>query len=160
MNALVVYDSKFGNTRRIAETISDALEKKGTEVNVIPAEEATPLAAGMDLLVVGGPTHAHGASAGMKAWLDAVGPGALSGVSVTAFDTRFQMARWLSGSAALAIAKRLRRAGGTLIAEPESFFVTRDAEPALLPGEIERAAAWAQTVCSAVPADARQPVAS
>ena len=23
MNALVVYDSKFGNTRRIAETISD-----------------------------------------------------------------------------------------------------------------------------------------
>jgi flavodoxin len=154
MKALVVYDSKFGNTRRIAQVIGDALAE-GFSVQVIPAAEATPLPDDIDLLLVGGPTHAHGASAPIKALLAGVGRGALPGVPAAAFDTRFQMPRWISGSAAGVIAKRLQRAGCAMIAPSESFFVSREGDPLLLPGELERADTWARAVVVA----GRQPVA-
>lgn len=151
MNALVVYDSKFGNTRQIAQVIGDALAG-ACAVQVLPPAEAMPLPADIGLLVVGGPTHAHGASAGMKALLDSVGRGSLEGVPAAAFDTRFQVARWLSGSAAGVIAKRLQKAGCTMVMPPASFFVSRDDEPVLIPGELERARTWALAVLTAVPA--------
>jgi flavodoxin len=151
MKSYVVYDSKFGNTRQIAQAIGDELAVVGA-VQVIPAAEATPLPADLNLLIIGGPTHAHGASAGMKALLNEIGSGSLDGVPAAAFDTRFHMARWLSGSAAGAIAKRLRKAGCELVMPPESFFVSRDDEPVLLPGEFDRARSWARAVLTAVPA--------
>jgi hypothetical protein len=40
-----------------------------------------------------------------------------------AFDTRFGKPRWLTGSSALRIARRLRRSGWLLVAPPECFFV-------------------------------------
>jgi flavodoxin len=141
----VVYDSKFGNTRTIAQAIGDTLAER-FQVQVIPTAEAAPLPADVDLLIIGGPTHAHGASEGMKALLDTLGRGALKGVPAAAFDTRFKMARWLSGSAAMVIARRLRAAGCTPALPPESFFVTRDKEPGMLPGEMERARFWAHAL--------------
>jgi flavodoxin len=151
MKSCVVYDSKFGNTRKVAQAIGDELAAAGA-VQVIPAAEATPLPADVDLLIIGGPTHAHGASAGMKALLNALGSGSLEGVPAAAFDTRFHVARWLSGSAAGVIAKRLRGAGCELVMPPESFFVSRDEEPVLLSGECDRARSWVRAVLSAVPA--------
>ena len=151
MNALVIYDSKFGNTRQLAEAIGASLEERYT-VRVLSVIEAAPLPADIDLLVVGGPTQAHGASAPMKGFLDWVGHHTLPGVPAAAFDTRFKMPRWLSGSAAGVIGGRLRKEGCALIAPPESFFVTRSEPVTLLPGEIERAAAWARALPVVEPA--------
>jgi flavodoxin len=150
MNALVVYDTKFGNTRRIARVVSESLGE-GIVVRLLSVEAATPLPKDIDLLIVGGPTHAHGASAAMKAFLGALGRGSLRGVPAAAFDTRFQVARWLSGSAAGVIAARLRRAGCTVIVPPESFFVARTDESPLLPDEAGRAVSWTATVRAALP---------
>ena len=156
MSALVVYDSMFGNTRQVAQAIGEALAERFA-VQVIPAAEAVPLPADIDLLV-GGPTQAHGARPGMKALLATVTRGAIEGVRVAAFDTRFQMPRWLSGSAAGVIAGRLRRTGCEIVAPPESFFVARAQEGPLLPGELERASAWARTLVAALPATHGHPV--
>lgn len=155
MNALVVYASQFGNTKQVAEAIGAALAEHYA-VRVVSVDEAVPLTDDLDLLVVGGPTQAHGASHDMKALLESIDRGALAGVPVAAFDTRFQMPRWLAGSAAEAIGKRLRQGGGTLLLPPESFFVERAQEGPLKPGERERAQDWARQLLATMP---RQPAA-
>ena len=62
MKAVVVYESMYGNTHLVADAIGRGLAG-GAEVVVVPVAEAAPaLVAEADLLVVGGPTHAHGMS--------------------------------------------------------------------------------------------------
>lgn len=61
MTTVVVYESIFGNTRRIASAIAEGRSPFGpvvtANVNDKLAREATRSA---DLLVLGGPTHVHG----------------------------------------------------------------------------------------------------
>ncbi|HEY5011565.1 MAG TPA: flavodoxin domain-containing protein [Acidimicrobiia bacterium] len=62
MRALVVYESMYGNTHTVAGHIADGL-RPTFDVEVVAVGEATPeRAADVDLLIVGGPTHAHGMS--------------------------------------------------------------------------------------------------
>ena len=42
MNALIVYESMFGNTRKLAEAIADALQTTGVDATIMPAHEAPP----------------------------------------------------------------------------------------------------------------------
>jgi flavodoxin len=153
MNALIVYDSKFGNTERIARAIGGRL---GT-ARLIRAEEASALGRlECDLLIVAGPTQRHGASPAMQAWLERLPRGMLKDVSATTFDTRYRMSQLLSGSVAARIESRLKRAGARLVVPPESFFMERDVPPQgekrrhelerLEPGEEERAAEWAAII--------------
>jgi len=60
MRALVVYESIFGNTRSVALAIADGLGKV-LDVEAVEVSEAPPaLPSDLDILVIGGPTHAHG----------------------------------------------------------------------------------------------------
>jgi flavodoxin len=155
-NILVVYDTAFGNTERIAAAIAGGL---GPDANVTvsnvgesPAIDPTTF----DLLIVGGPTQRHGASPGLLAWLHGLGTGVLDEVPAAAFDTRYRGPTFLSGSAARTAARELRRAGCRLVVPEESFFVVRDerqdgeerrhSREELESGEIERAAAWAASL--------------
>ena len=144
MHVLILCDSKFGNTEQVARAAQAALAATHT-VELRTPEEGLADLSGVDLLLVGGPTHAHGASAPLRAVLRSLPRGSLAGIRAATFDTRFHMSRLLSGSAAAAAATLLRRAGARVVAPPESFFVTRTTPPALEEGELERAAAWALT---------------
>jgi flavodoxin len=148
MDALVIYDTRFDNTRQVAEAIAAGLDE-GYDVTVTPVAGMTAIPESIDLLVVGGPTHAHGQSHEMRDFLDSLPRGALHGVPALAFDTRYRMSRLLTGSAALRIAKKLEQLGARLAAPPESFFVTRDTPPHLEDGELERARVWATGVVAA-----------
>jgi len=156
MRILVAYNSAYGNTEAIARSIADALAPTGT-VEVRPVAEAAPVdAAAIDLLVVGGPTQRHGASPALVAWLGELPADGLAGVPAAAFDTRYRMAKLISGAAGETVARWLRRAGCRLVVPPESFFVERDDPPEgqerrhelerLEPGEVERAAEWARSL--------------
>src|SRR5687768_7425824 len=69
MKSLVVYESRFGNTALIARAVADALRERGS-AHMLPVDEVTAADLdGLDLLVVGGPTHAHGVSSEVGAWL-------------------------------------------------------------------------------------------
>ena len=140
MNALVLYHSEFGNTERIAHSIAAALAGSGA-VETRSIAELTAIPAGVDLLVVGGPTQGHGVDADLARFLDRLPGTALDGVAVAAFDTRLTWPRFLSGAAAPGIAKRLEAKGARLVAPPESFLVTGKEGP-LVEGEAERAGAW------------------
>ena len=145
MNAIVIYDSKFGNTERIAKTIGRALED-GFTVRVQSVDETPAIPAGLELLVIGGPTHAHGMSQPMRTFLKGIPEEALRDVTALAFDTRFRMPVIISGSAASGIAKVLRRNGAKVLRRPESFFVSRSEGHPLEAGEEDRATAWARDV--------------
>ncbi len=145
MRSLVIYGTRSGNTRRVADAIAEALRAHGT-VELLAAEDVPAVVPHeTELVVVGGPTEGHGATPQLLDLFERIGPSALEGMAAAAFDTRLRIPRLLSGSAATRIGQRLRRSGATLIAEPESFFV-HGREPELEPGELERARAWATTL--------------
>jgi hypothetical protein len=171
MKALVIYESMFGNSEKIAHAVADSL-KDTFEVSIAEANTMPP-ASGIDLIVVGGPTHAFGlsrpstreqagtqgklrpgaAEAGLREYLDR--SPMLTGVAAAAFDTKIDKP-FLPGSASGKAHRHLRRLGCRLVARPESFLVSGTLGP-LVAGELDRARTWATTVAKAVQA-ARQHV--
>jgi flavodoxin len=142
MKSLVVYESGYGNTERLARAIAEALHEHG-ESRVAPVGGLSgPRAGEIDLLVVGAPTQSHGLPEGTREMLEGFPKGALEGMRALAFDTRYRGPRLVRGSAAKDIAGLLRHTGCHLLAPPESFFV-RGEEGPLDPGEEYRAKAWA-----------------
>jgi hypothetical protein len=166
MRALIVVESYFGNTRQVAAAIAEgiAAHVEAEVVDVLEAPATVP--AGLGLLVVGGPTHAHGMSnpdsrrsatqrqestvhtsrTGIREWLAALVPPP-PGVAATAFDTRIKGPRLVWGSASQGATKELERLGFAPVAEPASFLVRGPLGPVvdvLVEGEIERARAWGE----------------
>jgi flavodoxin len=150
VRSVVVYGSRSGNTRRIAEAIAAGLEAYGS-VRLLAAEDASATVWDhCDLLIVGGPTEGRHATPPVRAFFERLPARALDGIDAAAFDTRLDWPRLLSGSAACAIRRWLLEAGGNVVVAPESFKVTP--QPRLRPGEPERAALWARSVAEAVQA--------
>jgi flavodoxin len=158
MLTVVIYDSSFGNTARVAQAIGRGAATLG-DVTVLSANEAGGRAEHADLLFVGGPTQRHRMSPGLAAFLDALPRRSLQRVPAASFDTRYRMTAFLTGSAAKEAAGRLRRAGCRLIAPAESFFMEKDVPPkgekrrhaleGLEKGELERAEEWGRAVATA-----------
>jgi len=174
MQVLIVYESMYGNTHAIAAEIAAGLATYG-ETKVVAVQEATSATlAWADLVIVGGPTHAHGMSSAQSRKgareaaekpdsalaldPDAAGPGlrdwfkalrATKNKPAAAFDTRFDAPAVLTGRASRGIASRLRDHGFHLVAEPESFLVDKHNE--LVAGEAERARAWGVRLGAAAP---------
>jgi hypothetical protein len=154
MKTLVVHESMWGNSRAIAEAIAAGIPG---EVETVDVSEAPLRLEEVDLLVVGGPTHAFSMSRastrrdavtkgappgherrGIREWLDAVdsdGP-----LTVATFDTRVSLGR-IPGSASRSAARLARRRRiGTVVAT-QSFYVEDLAGP-LVDGELDRAREW------------------
>lgn len=147
MNALVIYDSKFGNTLHVAQAIRDGLADTYA-VSIESVSDVTELPADLSLLLIGGPTHAHGISQPMKQFLERLPKDALRDLQVATFDTRFHKPRFIVGAASEGIAKRLRKQGARLVTEAESFWV-KSGEGPMEPGELARATAWAREIVAA-----------
>ncbi|KAA0233564.1 MAG: hypothetical protein JJLCMIEE_02460 [Acidimicrobiales bacterium] len=63
MRVLVVYESVYGNTHTIADAVAEGFRSPGTEIEVLAVDDASrELVQAADMVVVGGPTHAHGMS--------------------------------------------------------------------------------------------------
>ena len=142
MKILVIYDSVYGNTEKVARAMGEAITN---DVKVVPAKEARPDdLEGLDILVIGAPTQGGRPTQGMQNFLKDIAGTDIKGLKFASFDTRIS-ARWVGifGYAAGRIAKNLRKKGAELLKDPEPFFVTGTEGP-LKEGEIERAAAWAQ----------------
>jgi flavodoxin len=152
MNILIIYDSVFGNTSDIAEAIAETL-RKHCHVQLTAVDEVDRFdLKTMDVLIVGCPTQRHGLTSGIRAYLDKIPRGTLEGLMAAAFDTRYHLPVWISGSAAWSIDRHLQRSGASLILPPESFFVTGREGP-LVEGERERAAQWAKVILEMLEAE-------
>jgi Flavodoxin domain len=175
MRAVIVYESMYGNTHRVAEAIAAGLQPS-FEVSVVPVAEAGPaVLADAGLVVVGGPTHAHGMSRaatrraageaaakpdsevtmepgavgpGLREWFDSLGQ---YSVRAAAFDTRIHGPSALTGRAAKGVTRLLRAHGFDVAVKPESFLVTR--QNVLDPGETTRARDWAAKLAASIAPD-------
>jgi len=164
MKVLIVYESMYGNTRAIAEAVTDGV-RSGLEAVLRPVAAVTADdLAEAGLVIVGAPTHMHSmprpmtrkaavkaalsndalrsepgaAGPGIREWLRTIGDGA--GKRAAVFDTRVTGNVRLTGRASLRIARRVREAGFEPAAAPASFQV--DKQNRLLDGELDRARAW------------------
>ena len=178
MRAVVVYESMYGNTHLVADAIGMGLET-AFDVWVVPVSQADPAVLdGADLVVVGGPTHVHGMSreatrkaaveaadkpasplrlepdalgSGLREWLASLGR---YSVKAAAFDTRMHAPAALTGRASKGVARLLRAHGFEVIAEPESFLVTK--QDRLEPHETSRAREWGTKLAASIaPSPAR-----
>jgi flavodoxin len=158
MNSLVLYDSQFGNTGRVAQAIGEALGDTGQVAVVRVGEANLEQLGGLDLFVVGSPTQRFSPTPAATEFLKSIPAGLLDGIRVAAFDTRFtieniEKVRVLAffvrifGYAAEKIARQLKSKGGIPAAPPEAFYVL-DTEGPLRDGELERARTWARTLAS------------
>lgn len=142
MSTLVVFDSNFGNTQRIAEAVAAELGAAATRL----ADVGPGALAGVDLLVVGSPINAWKPTERMRSFLDGLGEGSLRGVRAAAFDTRVRL--FIHGDAAGKISHALEKAGAQIVARPRGFIVEGREGP-LAAGEVEGATAWARSIAVA-----------
>ncbi len=152
MQTVVVYDTKFGNTEKIANAIAHGARALGPVRLMDSGHVVLPFTDRPDLLIIGGPTQKRAMSPGLRDVVDALAGGTLQDVSTASFDTRYHGSTWLMGSAANEAAKRLQKAGARLVTTPESFFIGRGGpleRQTLDSGEIERAEAWGRAVVAA-----------
>lgn len=150
MKALIVYDSMYGNTEKIAKAIGDGLAGDVQVVRV--GDVKTPELATFDLLILGSPVHGGRPTPALEAFVKQLPANSLKGMRVAAFDTRFEAEDQGIGLrvlmsviryAAERIAKEVTKKGGRLVAEPEGFIVENKEGP-LKQGELERASQWAK----------------
>jgi hypothetical protein len=164
VRAIVVYESIWGNTEKVARAVADELEATML-VEVFDTDTAPTSLDDYDLVVVGGPTHAFSMSRpatretavrrngaeraparGIREWIGAVGS-TPQAISVAVFDTRVETPR-LPGSAAKVANRELGLHGFDSIIDAESFRV-HGYEGPLVDGELERATLWAQGLAEA-----------
>jgi flavorubredoxin len=119
---IVIFDSRYGNTEKIARSLETGLRQAGNQTACTSAKEVSVESLKeFDLICVGAPTEWHTASKPMKEFLRKLRSVDLFGKYGFAFDTR--LTRPLSGSAAKLIEKELKNLGLQIIVPHESAIV-------------------------------------
>jgi flavodoxin len=146
MNTLIVYFSKFGNTKQVAEAIAEVL---GSDhfVRVISSDQLGPLdLQKVDLVVMGTPTHNMNLPKSVRPVFERLPRRILPKTPIAAFDTSYRLSAFLSRfTAAKKLARKLRKLGGKRIAPLETFHVVEREGP-LYEGELERAREWTRLI--------------
>ncbi|MDR6865008.1 flavodoxin/nitric oxide synthase [Phycicoccus sp. 3266] len=170
----VVYESMFGNTRAVAGAVAEGL-RDWAWVEQYPVDAVPPDLIGVDLLVVGGPTHAFGLSRpstradaqrqlgdgelvsnrGIREWLESLADERHT-PPFAFFDTRVNRPR-VPGSAARRAAALVRRQHGSVATRPVSFWVTGTQGP-LVDSELDRARTWGRSLSTVVGPGLGRPV--
>lgn len=155
MKVIILYDSFYGNTEKIARAIGKAFtddhESGVFHINAYNQE----LYENADLIILGSPTRKFRASPGMMKFIRRSPRKSMYGKKFATFDTRISVDDLnsgflrrlieLFGYAAEPLTKKMKRKGGYMLTEPEGFFVN-DTEGPLKEGEEERAFQWAEKI--------------
>lgn len=167
MKAIVVYQTRWGNTAAIARAIADGL---GPEAQVLSTAEATESAFhGAELVVAGSPVFGFRLSSdeagrsipspdrgvpaadlsqpSLMSWLTTLPNGLLPGGhgDFAAFETGL---RWSPGGVTGAISKELERAGYQSLGKGRKFIVKGRSGP-LRDGELVLARRWGEELAAA-----------
>jgi len=89
VKVFVVYDTKYGNTKLVAETIVEGMrEVEGIETAISDVEEVDiEKVADYDAILIGSPNHWGGPVRGIKKFIDKLGKLDLKAKWVAVFDT-------------------------------------------------------------------------
>jgi len=110
MKSLVIYDSLYGNTEKVARALASGMREQGIEVD---CDRANTVDIGTleayDMLVIGGPTHARGLSQKMKTFMKLLNEFDVKNKQAFAFDTKSESR--LAGSAGKRIEQQMKKNG-------------------------------------------------
>jgi menaquinone-dependent protoporphyrinogen IX oxidase len=150
MKGIVVYDTSYGNTKKIAETLAETMKEPGIEVDLFYVKDVKKLSGkDYDFLVLGSPTKFGTMSFTIKFFLGKVKSEEWMNKSFAAFDTenpenieqaRIQKKEW---SAAEKIAEKLREKKMNQLLPVLKALVLGQKGP-LVEGEIERTKDYAR----------------
>ena len=151
MKALIVYDSVYGHTEKIAQAIGKGLTNKyeysvvkGNNVGKNQLEE-------LNLLIIGTPTHGGRWTEAIRDFLKEISGMKLEGVKVAVFDTRTESTGIIGGierifgRVAPRLAEEMKKHERNVIIEPEGFVVKGRKGP-LKEGELQRAENWGNQI--------------
>jgi menaquinone-dependent protoporphyrinogen IX oxidase len=154
MNGIVVFDTSYGNTKAIAEAISEALKESGIEADLFHVKDVKKLSVkDYNFLVVGSPTRFGTMSFAVKGFLSKVKSEEWMNKPFAVFDTenpenieraRVENKEW---SAAEKIAAKLKDKNMNQLLPVLKSVVLGQKGP-LKEGEIERAKEYARNLAT------------
>ena len=149
MKGIVVFDTSYGNTKRIAETISETLKESGIQVDVFYVKEVKKLSVkDYDFLVLGSPTKFGTMSFAIRFFLGKVKREEWMNKPFAAFDTENpENIERKEGSAAEKIAEKLKERQMSQLL-PVLKAVVLGMKGPLQEGEIERAREYAKKLAT------------
>ncbi len=122
VKACIIYDTRYGNTEKIAKSLEMGLKESGIETYCSSTKDVSIDTLNQyDLLCVGAPTEWHSASKPAKDFLESLKKINLAGKFGFAFDTA--LTRPLSGSGAKHIENELKKLGLQMIEQRQSAVV-------------------------------------
>jgi menaquinone-dependent protoporphyrinogen IX oxidase len=147
MKGIVVYDSSYGSTKKIAETIAETLKESGIEADVFYVKDAKKLGIkDYNFLVIGSPTRFGTMSFTVKSNLGKVKSEEWANKPFAAFDTELpQNIERKEGSAAEKITEKLKEKQMNQLL-PVLKAVVLGLKGQLKEGEIERAKEYARAL--------------
>jgi flavodoxin len=156
MKTLIIYDSVFGNTSKIAQAMFQGLpiENLGDckHVQEVDWKDLKKY----DLLLIGSPTRGFRPTPSITKLLKNLSKEELASCNAAAFDTRFDLKELKTkafrfivnsgGYAAKKISRMLKSKGANIICPPEGFLVSGESGP-LKEKELDRAMHWSHKIC-------------
>lgn len=156
MNVLVIYDTVFGNTEKIAQQIGTGMQSKAFVQVVKVNDVSTAQIQEADYLIIGSPTRGFKATEDICELVKNLAKDQPEGKQIAVFDTRLDLqetksafARFIiktGGFATNKMAKELKKNGIELAKEPEGFLVYGEKGEIMVTGEPERAAGWGKNL--------------
>jgi len=149
MKGIVVYDTSYGNTKKIAETIAETLKESGIEVDLFDVKDVKKLS-GKDygFLVLGSPTKFGTMSFTIRGFLGKVKSEEWVNKPFAAFDTENpENVEKKQGSAAEKIAEKLKEKKMNQLLPVLKALVLEMKGP-LVEGEIERTKEYAKSLAA------------
>jgi flavodoxin len=142
MKAIVIFDSHYGNTKMIADTIAKKLGDCVPHISIkdIKASDINDY----DLLIIGSPNIGWKPTGKIDRFLISLNSEKLKSINVAAFDTRVKT--FINLNASHKIVKTLQKYETNIIVPPMGFYIKEHA--VLHDGELEKAENWATLIKS------------
>jgi len=149
MKGVVIYDTTYGNTKKIAETITETLKESELKVDIFHVNDIKELGRDYDFLMVGSPTKIGTMSWAVRGFIGKKIKGEeWANKPFAAFDTEMESVMKKGGrSAAEKISKKLKDKGLKQL-QPELKVMVLGMKGPLKDGEIEKAKEYAKGLVS------------
>lgn len=155
MKTVILYDSYFGNTEKVAASIKEMLDPSGELILSRFDGASQNILDNTDILILGSPTRAFRPTKPATDFIKNLPSNSLKNIRIAAFDTRMDLKdvdskflrfmAGLFGYAAEPLQKLMLKKGGISAGNPEGFYV-KGTEGPMADGELERASAWAASM--------------
>lgn len=162
MNTLIIYDSAYGNTAKVAYVIENEASAFGNVKHVMAKDFKASDIAEVDVMFIGSPTQGGRPTQPISDLVNSLASDVYKRIPVATFDTRFatddhgfglKILMKTIGFASPKIAASIKHKSGRILGSPEGFIVD-DKEGPLLEGELKRTAEWTKKILTKFKSDA------